>query len=287
MPDRRLLPGIFIASSAFADGALTRAQLRRRSYRRLVQGVYADPALTFDHALRARGVALLLPRGAAIGGLSAAAWYGAPVAVPSDPVTVIRPPDVLWKGPTGVRVHRADLPVADVDLLDDVPITTAVRTAWDVAALEPLGTAVATLDMMVRSGSLDPGELALRSVATSGRWGVRRVRRALPLIDPRAESVPESRVRVALVMAGLAPVPQYEVRHEGRLLARVDLGWPGAKVALEYEGAHHFDGAQIVRDDARYARLEAAGWVVVRLSATDLHDLDAVVVRVRGVLAAR
>jgi hypothetical protein len=288
VPDnRRLLPGVFIGSHAIADGLLTRNQLRRRSYRRLVQGVYADPALPVDHRLRCCGVALLLPQRTAIGGLSAAAWHGAPVAGPGDPVTVIRPESVHWKGPRGVRVHRGELPAGDVDVVDDVPVTSAVRTAWDVAALEPLGTAVATLDAMVRAGSVDQAVLAVQVVAGAGRWGVQRVRRAVALVDPRADSVPESRVRVALVRAGLAPVPQYEVVVDGRLLARVDLGWPEHKVALEYEGAYHFDGSQIVRDDARYARLEAAGWLVIRVTAIDLRDLDAVVERVREALAGR
>src|SRR4051812_1767208 len=257
MPDnRRLLPGVFIGSHAIAEGLLTRNQLRRRSYRRLVHGVYADPSLPVDHRLKCSAVALLLPHRTAIGGLSAAAWHGAPVAGPSDPVTVIRPESVLWKGPRGVRVHRGELLAGDVDVVDDVPVTSAVRTAWDVAALEPLGTAVATLDVMVRAGSVDQAVLAAQVVAGAGRWGVQRVRRAVSLVDPRADSVPESRVRVALVLAGLAPVPQCEVVEDGRVLAHVDLGWSKHKVALEYEGAYHFDGSQIVRDDARYARLE-------------------------------
>ncbi|MGY1602038.1 endonuclease domain-containing protein [Geodermatophilus sp. SYSU D00815] len=90
-------------------------------------------------------------------------------------------------------------------------------------------------------------------------------------------------MRVALTLAGLAPTPQYEVVVGGRFLARVDLAWPEAKVALEHEGAHHFDGVRIVRDDAPVA----AGWTVIRVSAADLRDLDVVVARVRDALTAR
>jgi hypothetical protein len=279
------LTGVFLGSHAIAEGRLSRERLRTLGYTRLVQGVYADPALELDHRLRARGVALLLPKGAAIGGHSAATWHGAPFAGVRDPVTVLRPPDVEWKGPREVRVHRTDLDPADVERVDDVPVSSALRTAWDVAALEPLGTAVAALDAMVRAGSVTSRQLTAMADHGSGRWGVSRVRRAMPLVDPRAESAPESRVRVALVLAGLAPVPQFEVLCGGRLLARVDFGWPEAKVALEYEGAYHFDGVQIVRDDARYQRLTAAGWRVIRISAADLRDLDAVVARVRAALA--
>ena len=280
----RLLPGVFVGSHAVAAGLLTRKQLRERSYRRLVQGVYADPGLELDHRLRCRGAALLLPAGAAIGGYSAAAWHGAPLAGAHDPVTVVRSSEVSWAGPRGVRVHRTDIRPGDVELRDDVPVTSALRTAWDVAALEPLGTAVAALDAMVRAGAVDQRDLADLVATGPGRWGITRVRRAVPLVDPRAESGPESRVRVALVLAGLAPVPQFEVRAGGVFLGRVDLAFPGARLAIEYEGAYHFEGTQIVRDDVRISRLEAAGWRVVRLSAADLRDLDAVVVRIRAAL---
>jgi hypothetical protein len=254
------LTGVFIGSHAIAAGLLTRKQLRERSYRRLVHGVYADPGLVFDHRLRCSAVALL-PAGAAIAGHSAATWHGAPFAAPQDPVTVVRPPSVLWKGPREVRVHQAELTPADVEWHDDVPVTSALRTAWDVAAWEPLATAVAALDAMARSGSVGVEELAALPAAGPGRKGVVRVRRAVALVDPRAESAPESRVRVALVIGGLAPVPQFEVVHDGRFLGRVDLAFPGQRLAVEYEGAYHFDGTQIVRDDARIAgwRLRAGG----------------------------
>jgi hypothetical protein len=281
----RLLPGVFVGSHAIADGLLTRRQLRERSYRRLVQGVYADPAMPMDHRLRCAGVALLLPNGAAIGGHSAAAWHGAPFAGARDPVTVLRPPGVLWKGPREVRVHQTKLADADVALHDGVPVSSPLRTAWDVASLEPLGTAVAALDAMVRAGVLGPADLTAMAESGAGRWGVMKVRRAVPLVDPRSESAPESRVRVALVLAGLEPMPQFEVRDGGVFLGRVDFAFPEAQLAIEYEGAHHFEGTQIVRDDARFDRLIAAGWRVIRLSAADLRDLDAVVARVRAELA--
>ena len=159
-----------------------------------------------------------------------------------------------------------------------------MRTAWDVAALEPLATAVAALDAMVRARQLANAELTAMADSGTGRWGVAKIRRAVPLVDARAESAPESRVRVALVVAGLDPVPQFEVRQAGVLLGRVDLAFPEARLAVEYEGAHHFEETQIARDDARIERLIAAGWRVIRLSATDLRNLDGVVGRIREAL---
>ena len=283
---RRLLPGVFVGSHAMAEGLLTRGQLRTRGYRRVVQGVYADPGLEFDHQLKCQGVALLLPEDTVIGGHSAAAWYGAPFASAQDPVTVLRSPHVTWDGPRGVRIHQTDLRPDDRTVVDGLPMSSPLRTAWDVATLEPLATAVAALDAMVRAGSVDLPQLHLMADQGAGRFGVARVRRAVPLVDPRAESAPESRVRVALVLAGLAPIPQYEVRVDG-IVSRFDFAWPEAKVALEYEGAYHFEDGQIVRDDERVSRLRAAGWVVIRISAPDLRNLDAVVDKVRAALATR
>jgi hypothetical protein len=282
----RLLPGVFIGSHAIAAGLISKRQLRSLGYRRLVHGVYADPSLPVDHQLRSRAVALLLPDGAAIGGHSAAAWHGAPFAAVTDPVTVVGPADLVWAGPRGVRVHRSRGVVPIVRDAEGVPVTSPLRTAWDVAALEPLGTSVAALDAMVKSEAVCVPDLQTMCAAGTGRWGVTRVRRAVGLVDARAESPPESRVRVALVLAGLTPVPQYEVHEAGRRLGRVDLAFPAARIAVEYEGAYHFEDGQIVRDDARYARLRAAGWTVIRLSSADLRDLDAVVVRIRAALIA-
>jgi very-short-patch-repair endonuclease len=282
---RRLLPGVFVASHAIGEGFLTRGQLRRQSYRRLVQGVYADPGLPIDHALRCRGVALLIPEGTAIGGHSAAAWHGAPFARAYDPVTVVCPESTRWRGPRGVRVHHTTLRPGDIEVVDGVRVTTALRTAWDVAALETLPTAVAALDAMLRAKTIDTVQLSTLTKGAAGRFGVARVRRAIEHVDPRAESAPESWVRVALVLGGLSPEPQYEVYAGDRFIARVDFAWPEARLAVEYDGEYHFEEDQIPADDERLARLRAVGWRVLRVSAADLRDLDALVARIRAALA--
>ncbi len=284
-PLRRLPHGIFIGSHALAEGLLTRRQLSGL-YRRVLHNVYADPALPDDHQTRARAAALLLPAGAAIGGRSAAAWFGAPFAATSEPVLVVAPRDCVWDGPRGVRVHRTDLRAADLWTTDDgIRLTAVRRTAWDVATLESTGSAVALLDGMLHAGELTEHALATEVVGRRGQWRSARATRLLPLVDGRAQSPPESRVRVACALAGLPrPVPQYVVVEDGVSLGQVDLAWPEAKLVVEYEGEYHFDEMQIRKDDARYARLAAAGWRVLRLSSFDLRHLDSVVLRVREAL---
>jgi hypothetical protein len=283
----RGLHGVFVGSHAIAEGAVTRRQLQSGLYRRLLHNVYADPALPADHRLHARAAALVMPEDAVLGGRSAASWFGAPFASAIEPVVVLVPPKSAWRGPRGVRVHRTDFSASDVTVVDFVRMTTPARTAWEVATLEPVANAVAMLDGMVRSGHIDAADLSALQVGAMRRWRGTRVSTVMPLVDGRSQSPPESWVRVACARAGLpSPVPQFVVLDGGEFLGCVDLAWPDARLIVEYEGAHHFEGLQISRDDERYRRLVAAGWRVIRLSSVDLRDMDAVVARIREALAS-
>jgi hypothetical protein len=186
-----------------------------------------------------------------------------------------------------VTVHRTHVDPTEVSTVDhEVRITTPRRTAWELATLETVPMAVAALDGMVRAGHLNGDDLRALLSDSHGRWRASRVGKVLPLVDGRSESPPESWVRVACARAGLpAPVPQFHVHERGEFLGRVDLAWPEARLIVEYEGAYHFDDLQIVRDDRRYQALIVAGWRVIRLSAADLRDMDAVVVRIASALA--
>jgi hypothetical protein len=292
-PSRRFLGGLFVGSHALAEGVLTKRQLESGLYRRVLRNVYADPGLRHDHELKARAAALLMPAEAAVGGRSAAAWFGAPFSSSADPVLIVVPRECRWAGPRGVQVHRTDVRPDEVWVdRDGVRVTTDVRSAWDIATLEPTATAVALLDAMLRDGRQRDDGLTEPAVAAAfrsrrGHWGSRRADALLPLLDSRAMSRPESLVRVACHLAGLPhPLPQYWVFDGAVKLAEVDLAWPEARLVVEYEGAYHFEGTQVVKDDRRYARLETAGWTVIRLLAADLRDLDAVVVRIRAFLLA-
>ena len=285
------LGGVFLGSHAVAEGVITRAQLQSGLYRRLFQNVYADPALTADHRLYARGAMLLMPPDAVLGGRSAATWFDAPFATSVEPVLVVVPPESAWRGPRGIRVRRTEVNPAEVVTFYDYEgvarLTTPLRTAWEIGTQESLAAALALLDAMVRAGHVDGGSLARLAHGSRGRWGARRFGKVVPLVDGRSESRPESLVRVACARAGLpAPVPQFVVMADGQFLGRVDLAWPEARLIVEYEGAHHFEETQIRRDDRRYERLVAAGWRVIRLSSADLQNLADVVSRIARALGS-
>lgn len=121
--------------------------------------------------------------------------------------------------------------------------------------------------------------------------GVRQAYRALDLSSPLAESPPESRLRLQLVLAGLEPIPQYAVYDAGgRFLARVDLAFPAAKVAVEYDGRTVHEREDVfARDRQRQNLLVRAGWVVLRYSAADLRPaaLWGIVSQIAAAVAAR
>jgi hypothetical protein len=97
------------------------------------------------------------------------------------------------------------------------------------------------------------------------RRGVIQLRQLIPLADPRAESAGESWTRLEIVDAGLpAPQPQYWVSVGGRPTYRLDLAYPHAKVAVEYDGREFHEGdARRIADERRRRWLRRNGWTVI------------------------
>ncbi|WP_344785184.1 endonuclease domain-containing protein [Microbacterium kribbense] len=128
------------------------------------------------------------------------------------------------------------------------------------------------------------------ALAAGRRPGVARLRDALGRVRTGSASRPETWTRLTLVDAGL---PEPTLDHDafdgnGEFLGRVDMAYPRWRIAVEYEGEHHSTGAQWERDVERYARLEAAGWRVIRVTRTMLFQHPQTLVqRVRGAIADR
>ncbi len=82
---------------------------------------------------------------------------------------------------------------------------------------------------------------------------------------------------------------QLEVWLDGVLRAVIDLAYPDWLIAIEYEGEHHLtDPAQWAKDIRRHELLESLGWIVIRVTKTDLRGGGrALVRRVRAALARR
>ena len=185
-----------------------------------------------------------------------------------------------------VQVHGARLLEQEVTTVDDLAVTTLARTFVDLARILPARTSVAAGDAILRKGvSLDVLQEAIERAA--GRHGVAAARRALRLLDARAESAGESVSRVIIAERGLpAPDPQLVIRNgRGEFVARVDFAWPALGVIGEFDGRLKYgrtldpdedrarDPAEVLwSEKQREDQLRRLGWQVVRWIWEDLDD---------------
>jgi hypothetical protein len=114
------------------------------------------------------------------------------------------------------------------------------------------------------------------------------VPRVVALADRLSQSPMETRIRLAIVLAGLPPpVSQHAAVLAGREFA-LDLAYPEVKLGIEYNGADHLRPGRALRDLEREQLLGAAGWTIIRFGAvTTLHYPRTIAARVRQELRAR
>jgi len=275
----------FRGSDAVSSGLLTPNQLRGPAWRRLFPDVYAHASLPVTHLLRARTAARWVVADATVTGRSAAAFWGIELATPDEPVELTVPPGRHPVRVAGLTVRRSELPGDHVRRRYGTPVTTAAATAVRLAELLDQDDAVVAMDQLVAARVVDLA--SIRALAASSRGpGSRRARAAAGLADGLAASPPETRLRLLLGRSALpTPVAQFEVIHERRLIARVDFAWPDRKVALEYDGLWHAEKGQFAKDRERLNELREAGWVVVFVTAADMHRPERLLRRIAAALA--
>ncbi|BBY98807.1 endonuclease domain-containing protein [Mycolicibacterium fallax] len=283
IPERAAAELPFSRCQALLDARITPGALRGPNYQRLYRGVYLSAEVTPTAAIRAR--AAWLSTGATLVCVSAAAMHGTKWLNADWPAQISR------------RSHRNQpgliayswLPLPqEVMTVDGLPVTTAARTAFDLGRLLPAERSVALLDALMNATGITPAEVLPLLDRHPRLRGRRRLRTALALCDPGAESPPETRLRLTLCTAGL-PVPQTQIElpYQPGAPIRLDLGWPQWRVAVEYDGAQHWDDPrQRAWDIERAELIEAAGWTVIRVSAAMLERPNEIVKRVRDKLRA-
>ncbi|AGZ46475.1 DUF559 domain-containing protein [Actinoplanes friuliensis] len=279
---------VFRGSDALRRGVLTSDQLRSTAWQRIRHDVYADARLDRDHELACRAAQIRLPASTLFAGTSAAHLHGIRHAATFlDEVHVSSPPSVRLGAQRRLRVHHIDLSPGEVTVARDLPCTTPLRTAWDVAAWhEPLRS-VPVIDSLLARGLTTSAALTDLLSHRIGRRGWRRAREAFALVDAGAQSPPESRLRVRLVLAGLPrPVAQCPVRVSPRLVLHPDLGWEQWRVAVEYDGRWH--AGSLDHDRRRLNQLTAAGWTVLHVTHPRLqYDFSGILCEIRSALELR
>jgi hypothetical protein len=278
---------LILASEALASGAVTRNDLRRR-YVKVHRNVYARRGLELSALDRAVAAWLWSERKAVLVGNSAAALLGTKWLSPDGPAEVGR---VRYPSPPGIVVRSGAIADDEIRTVGGIDCTTACRTAYDLGRrLVPLDRAVARIDALLNATSATTSAVGAIASRYPGARGIRQLRSALDLIDAGAESPQETRLRLLLVRSGLPrPVTQIPVRDDrGRVVRRIDMGWPPWMVGVEYDGEQHFaDPDAYAGDIERLDVLADRGWTIVRVSSRQLRrQAPAIVARVGRALSA-
>jgi hypothetical protein len=258
----------FIGSEALAAGELTPYALRSK-YGALYPDVYLECGPTVTAVQRARAAWLWSGRRGVVAGQSAAALHGAKW------VDAHRPAELLWPNrhpPRGIHTWSDQFADDEIDLIDGIRVSTPARTALDLGCRYPLDRAVAAIDALARATRLKIAETELLADRYKGRRGIRTARIALDLVDPGAESPRETWLRLMVIRHGFPrPETQIPLYDEfGVLVAVFDLGWEDLKIAMDYEGAHHWmSRARINHDIGKAEAVAELGWIDLRVTADD------------------
>jgi very-short-patch-repair endonuclease len=274
-----------------------RARLRAGTLQRVLRGVYAEPPAPGPrwqqdrHRLLCRVVAVHLTSPGLSWfshGTAAVLWGCEPARVPTAvDVTGLLNPHVRSAGRTGVRRHWTSRfsRTEEVWALDGVAVSSLERTVVDCARTLPPGEGLVVADAALRQG-VDAAVITAMLAAGSGDRGIRRARAVIAVADGAAESAGESLLRWELLDAGL-PVPVLQAPVDTRLGRRwVDLAWPEARVAVEFDGrAKYGDDPSraadaLVAEKRRQDAIEEEGWRVLRVDWRDLSHPEAVTGRI-------
>lgn len=183
---------------------------------------------------------------------------------------------------------------------DGVRLTSPARTWLDLAALLTADELVAAGDYLVcshgtgfphpRDAICSIEELRAMVGRHPGMRGIRTARAAIDQIRVGADSAPETQMRLALVEAGLPePVLNHVLMDDGGVpVLWPDAAYPEWGIALQYDGRHHADEEQHLRDIERQDRTLGQGWLEVRVGKQHLEgERPAVVRKVRRALQTR
>lgn len=189
-------------------------------------GCPADDAIARHRLLIESTLATMAPD-AVVSHESAAVWYGLPVwGLALNVAQVTR--DRSYGGRVGpaMKVHCA--PIGDgVALVDGRLVTSPARTVVDIGRTVPFEQAVIIGDAAVRDLGIEGDELAAELDRSRRRRGAAAARRVVEFLDPRSESVGESRSRVMMRRMSLpAPISQVNIMDPaGDPIGRADFYW--------------------------------------------------------------
>lgn len=263
----------FIGSRAVAEGLLTENQLRSKTWKRLLRGVYVHTSVDITDDVRVRALRLVLPANGVATGLLAAWLHGlwSPLPGRQVPLDVSLPVAGFGDQHAGQSRRRLTFRTedafgeqigyskvdGDVVELNGLSVTSPLRTCFDLMRERRLVEAVVVADAFLQQGLAH--WLLAAYCEDRGRWpGIRAARMAVSLARPGSRSPGETRLRMVVVLAGF-PEPWINVPvvdSFGNIVGIPDLTVPVSRpVGLEYDGEYHEEADQQVKDRRRSNRL--------------------------------
>lgn len=214
---------------------------------------------------------------------SANAWAAPLWDVDLSVVDLTRLDQRTGRNGPGVTQHRGVLESGDLQRADRMDVMSPTRTALELTTILDIEHSMVEIDDLLHRDLTTLEDLRTR-FATMNHWpDTLHTDLILRLVDGRAESVAESRLRYICWAQHLpAPEVNYEIRdRSGKVIARVDLAWPHLGVFVEFDGLEKYQRSRrqeetpaqcVERERRREARIiELTGWRVVRVVWADLY----------------
>ena len=275
---------VFLGSEAVEEGALTAHELRRW-HQRLFRDVYLEKSNDVTLRDRIEGAWLRSGREGVIAGVAASALHNAQWVGDDIPI------ELIWnygRSPNGLLVRNEALAEDEITRVAGIPVTTRVRTAFDLGRYLPRDEAIARLDSLMHSQVFSIEDVLLLAKRYRGARGLKALRTALPLVDGGSASPRETRLRLLYIDAGL-PTPTTQipiVEGRGRLVRWADMGWEEFMVVSEYDGdQHRTNRGQYTKDIRSLRRARELGWIVDQVIKEDRPA--EIVARARKALVSR
>ncbi|CDP85694.1 MULTISPECIES: hypothetical protein [Mycolicibacterium] len=276
------MSGVLVGSEALATQLVTRNELRRH-YQRLFPDVYVRGEPTLRD--RTVGAWLWSGRRAVIAGVAASALHGAAYVDADVPI------ELIWNNtrpPAGLVVRNETLSDDEIKRVVGLPVTTPARTVFDLGRHLSRDEAVARIDALAWTLQVTVDDVTPLIERYPSVRGIRALKAALPLVDRGADSPRETWLRLQLTDAGMPPdeTQIMVIEGRGRIVGILDMGWERFKVGVNYDGIfHQSDRKRYVQDQKTLCKLEAMGWIVIRVIAED--NMAEVIARVERALRGR
>jgi hypothetical protein len=246
---------------------------------RPIKSVYVVPQIPDSVDLRCACLRLVVPADAVVCDRHAGWLHGAEMVLAPGEHLHLAPIRVFLPAGRGrLRNGLADsgersFAPEDIVEINGIRVTSAIRTAWDLGRNRWPERSLPAIDQMLRLKVFSKEELAAGVRRFRGMRWVTVLRAMVPIADGRAESPPESILRLRWIeVLVFAPIPQLEVWADGEFLARLDLGNEDWLFGAEYDGVEWHDTPEQQTHDRerRAACEERANWHIVPFTKENL-----------------